>query len=180
MMTKISRSEQKRQYKQIEAAVREFVSLNDAQLKRSPVSEEMIPEVKMCRSVKGGALKRQIKYVTKMMQLEPLDEIFTFLRQEKGSKLEDNRFQHQAEKLRDSIVTEALQAYHDSLQFEEPWSIDWQSQAIDQVVELFPTIDEMELRSSAHQYVRSRKKSILREISRIIRAAADKKRLALR
>ena len=179
-MTKISRSEQKRQYKQIEAAVRELVSLSDAQLGRLPVSEQTLTEVKMCRGVKGGALKRQIKYVTKIMQLEPLDEIFTFLRQVKGSKLEENRFQHQAQKLRDSVVNDALQSYHDSLQFEEPWTIDWNSEAIEQVVELFPNIDENELRSSAHQYARSRNKGNYREIFRIIRAAADKKRLSER
>lgn len=180
-MPKISRSEQKRQYKQIEAAVREVVSLSVAQLKRLPVSEQMMTEVKGCRGIKGGALNRQIKYVTKMMQQqEPLDEIFSFLSQVKGSKLEENRYRHQAEKLRDAVVNDALQAYHDSLQFEEAWSIDWNSEAIEQVVGLFPNIDETELRSSAHQYARSRKKGTYREIFRLIRAAADKKRLSQR
>ncbi len=177
-MIQISRSEQKRQYRNVEAAVRELVSMSDAQLARVPASAQAIAEMKNCRGLKAGALKRQIKYVTKLLQQEPLDEIFAFLSQVKGSKLEENRYEHQAEQLRDAIVNEALQSYQDAQQVQQPWSIDWHSEAIAQVVALFPAINEHELRSSAHQYARSRIKGHYREIYRLIRSAAEKQRIA--
>ncbi len=180
LMIQISRSEQKRQYRNVETAVRELVSMSDAQLSRVPASEQAIVEMKNCRGLKAGSLKRQIKYVTKLLQQEPLDEIFAFLSQVKGSKLEENRYEHQAEQLRDAIVNEALQSYQDAQQVEQPWPIDWQSEVIDQVIILFPDIDENQLRSSAHQYARSRIKAHYREIFRLIRAAADKQRRAQR
>jgi ribosome-associated protein len=179
-MKEISRSEQKRLYKQIESAARECAALSDNELGRLPASEQVIEEIRVCRGVKGGALKRQIKYVTKLMQHEELDPIFTFLTQLKGSKLEENRFQHQAEKLRDAVVNDALQACQDYAAMEESWPIDWESEPIAAVMAEFPDIDEQELRSSAHQYARSRIKGHYREIFRIIRAAADKQRLAQR
>jgi ribosome-associated protein len=179
-MNEPSRSEKKRQYKQIEAAARECAVLSDNELARLPVDETVVEEIRICRTVKGGALKRQLKYVTKLMQYEQLDQVFTFLSQLKGSKLEENRFQHEAEKLRDAVVTDALQAWQESRQFDEPWPIDWPSEPIEDVVQRYPDIDEQELRSSAHQYARSRNKGHYREIFRIIRAAADKQRLSQR
>ena len=179
-MKEISRSEKKRLYKQIESAARECTALSDNELGRLPASEQVIEEIRVCRGVKGGALKRQIKYVTKLMQHEPLDPIFTFLTQLKGSRLEENRYQHEAERLRDAVVNDALQAYQDCTGSDEPWPIDWESEPIATVMETFPEIDEQELRSSAHQYARSRNKGHYREIFRIIRAAADKQRLANR
>lgn len=179
-MNEPSRSEKKRQYKQIEAVARECAALSDNELARLPVDELVIEEIRVCRTVKGGALKRQIKYITKLMQHEPLDQIFTFLSQRKGSKLEENRYQHEAERLRDAIVTDALEAWQERHQLDEPWPIDWSSEPINEVLEKYPGIDEQELRSSAHQYARSRNKGHYREIFRIIRAAADKQRLSQR
>lgn len=180
MTQETSRSEKKRQYKQIEAVARECAALSDNELARLPVSEEIKDEILGCRRVKGGALQRQLKYVTKLMQYEQIDQIYNVLSHLKGSKLEGKRFQHEAERLRDAIVTDALQAYQEHRQFDEPWPIDWSSGPIKDVMALYPGIDEQELRSSAHQYARSRNKGHYREIFRIIRGAADKQRLSQR
>jgi ribosome-associated protein len=47
-------------------------------------------------------------------------------------------------------------------------------------VELYPDIDEREVRVTAHNYARSRNKAHYRELFRIIRGAAEKQRLLYR
>ena len=177
MTEKISRSEQKRQHKQVEDAAKEISELGVQEIKRLPGSDELKDEILALRKTKGGARKRQIKYIAKVLKSEPHEEILQFLKQEKGSKIEENRFQHDVEKLRDSIINDALESYDECRQYREPWEIDYDSSAIEAVVNEFPAIDEQELRRSAHQYARNRNKVHYRELFRLIKAAADKKRL---
>jgi ribosome-associated protein len=177
MEERISRSEQKRQFKQTESAAKELSELSDLDLKRLAVSDDLKAEIVLCRKTKTGAKKRQIKYIAKILQQENLAEILLFLQERKGSRLEENRFQHEAERLRDSIVDDALLAYDECRKHQEQWELDWQSDAIGYVVNRFPDIDENELRRSAHQYARSRSKTHYRELFRIIKAAAEKNRL---
>lgn len=178
MEERISRSEQKRQFKQLESAAKELSELSDLDLRRLPGSDELKDEIVLCRKTKAGAKKRQIKYIAKILKNEELGEMLRFLQERKGSKLEENQFQHEAERLRDSIVDDALLAYDDCRKFQEKWELDWQSNAIDYVVTRFPDIDENELRRSAHQYARSRSKTHYRELFRIIKAAGEKNRLS--
>lgn len=178
MSERISRSEQKRQHKQIEDAARELAALSPHELKRLPGSDELKSEIAALRTTKGGARKRQIKYIAKIMKREPHDEILQFLQQEKGSRIEENRFSHEIEKLRDNVITEALEAYDESRRCQEPWDINYESRMIRQVVETYPLIDELEVRRSAHQYARTRNKVHYRELYRLIKAAAEKKRLS--
>lgn len=180
MDEKISRSEQKRRFKQIESAAKELADLSDSDLKRLPGSDQLKQELVATRGIKGGARNRQIKYAAKILKTEPVAEILKFLQQEKGSKLEENRFQQEAENFRDGIIDDALQAYNKCRQFQQPWELDWISESLDRVMKKFPGIDENELRSSAHQYARNRNKKHYRELIRIVRAAADKKRLSER
>ncbi len=178
MEERISRSEQKRQFKQLESAAKELSELSDLDLRRLPGSDEVKDEIVLCRKTKAGAKKRQIKYIAKILKNEDLVEILRFLQEKKGSKLRENQFQHEAERLRDSIVDDALLAYDDCRKFQEKWELDWQSNAIDYVVTRFPDIDENELRRSAHQYARNRSKTHYRELFRIIKAAGEKNRLS--
>ena len=177
MEERISRSEQKRQFRQTESAARELSELSDLDLKRLPAGDGLKDEIILCRKTKAGAKKRQIKYIAKMLQREDLGEILLFLQERKGSKLEENRFQHETERLRDSIVDDALIAYDECRKYQEQWELNWHSEAIGHVVKRFPDIDENELRRSAHQYARNRSKTHYRELFRIIKAAAEKNRL---
>lgn len=177
MEDRISRSEQKRQFKQIESAAKELSELSDLDLKHLPVSDELKAEIVLCRKTKTGAKKRQIKYIAKILQQENPGKILLFLQERKGSRLEENRFQHETERLRDSIVDDALLAYDECRKNQEQWELDWQSDAICYVVDRFPDIDENELRRSAHQFARSRSKTHYRELFRLLKAAAEKDRL---
>jgi len=174
----MSRSEMKRQHKQIEEIVRELVDVSESQLRDLPIESGCREAIIDCRSVKGGALKRQLKYAAKLLKEEPLDDILALLRKIKGSKLEDAKLQHEAERLRDLIVNEALQSFAEHCRFDLNWPLDWQSEAITEVVRLFPDIDENDLRRSVHQYARNRNKVHYRELFRMLRAAAEKRRIA--
>jgi len=177
MTERISRSEQKRQFKRVESIARELSDLSSADLKRLPASEPLKEEITLCWKTKSGARKRQIKYIAKMLQSEPLDEILQFLQQKKGSKLEENRRQHEAERLRDTIINDALSAYDECRKYREEWDLNWESSAISSTVQHYPEIDENELRRSAYQYARSRSKTHYRELFRILKAAGEKVRL---
>jgi ribosome-associated protein len=173
----ISRSEQKRQHKQIEAIARELTDLSETHLRQLPVSPELKEAVRLCRTVKAGALKRQIKYVAKMLKSEPLEDTVRLLTQMRGSRLEENRLLHESERIRDAIVNEALEAAAACHRLQEPWTLDWFSETINETVTRLPAIDENELRSLAHRYALSRNKTCYREIFRVIRGAIEKQRL---
>ncbi len=175
-MEKVSKSELKRQHKQVEAAAREIILLNDSELVGLQVSGELIAAVTLCRTLKGGSLKRQIKFIAKLLKQEPVDEILGLLAKKKGSKLEENKLQHEAERLRDAIINEALAAREQCLQQGQVMDLEWQSEALAAAVSMYPGIDENELRRSAHQYARSRNKVHQRELFRMLKAAAEKAR----
>lgn len=175
-MEQISRSEQKRQLKQVEMAARELAELNDAELKRLTIGADLCEALMLCRTTKGGALKRQIKFAAKLLRNEDFDAILLYLRRKRGSKLEAERFFHDAERWRDRIVSDALEALTAHRREQQPWPVDWRSEAVDQVVTHYPDLDEHDLRQAVHHYARSRNKVYYREVFRMIRAAAEKKR----
>ena len=178
-MEKVSRSEQKRRFKLIEAAAKELSVLGDSELTKLPGSDRLKHEIVAVRKTKGGARKRQIKYVAKILQEEPVDEILSFLQQIRGSKLEENRFHRTAEKMRDAIIDDALQEYEHCLRGSRQMEIDWHSEVIRQTINTLPVLDEHEVRRSAHQYARNRNKTHYRELFRLLKAAAEKKRRIL-
>ena len=178
MEERISRSEQKRQFRQIESVAKELSELSDPELKRLPGSDELKAEILLCRKTKAGAKKRQIKYIAKILHHEEREAILRFLQEKKGSKLEQNQFEHEVERIRDRIVDDALLAFDACRQNQEKWELDWQSEAIGYALHRFPDLDERELRNSAHQYARSRSKTYYRELFRMVKAAAEKHRLS--
>ena len=178
-MEKLSRSEQKRRFKLIETAAKELSELGDSELARLPGSDRLKLEVTAVWKNKGGARKRQIKYVAKILQEEPIGEILLFLQRKRGSKLAENRFHREAEKMRDAIIDDALREYEYCLQGDRHMEIDWQSEVIQRTMDVLPELDEHEVRRSAHQYARNRNKTYYRELFRLLRAASDKKRRTL-
>lgn len=179
-MERLSKSELKRRHKQIEAAAREVAALNDSEISRLGLSDEIADEVKLCRGLKGSALKRQLKYVAKLLKQEQIDDVLRQLALQKGSKLEEAQLHHQAERLRDTIINEALEARDQRLQEGVALEMDWPSETIDSAVQLYPEVEELELRRSAYQYVKTRNKVHSRELFRILRSAADKSRFSQR
>ena len=133
-MERLSKSELKRQHKQVETAAKEVAVLNDNELGKLQLEAEVIEAVKLCRTLKGGSLKRQIKYVAKLLKQREIADLLNRLAQMKGSKLEDNRFHHQAERLRDAIINEALDFRDACLQEGVAMEMDWPSDLFDGIV----------------------------------------------
>ncbi len=175
-MERLSKSELKRQHKQVEAAAKEITALNDAELNQLQLDSEIVEAARLCRTLKGGALKRQVKYVAKLLKQGEVDLLLAQLASMKGSRLAENKAHHQAERLRDAIINEALDFRDGCLQEGLTMEMDWPSQTLEQVVEEFVDIDELELRRSAYQYAQTRNRVHSREIFRVLRAAAEKQR----
>jgi ribosome-associated protein len=169
----ISRSAQKRRFKDEEGVAAELALLTDKDLKLLPASQMVKDEIIRCRSVKGGARKRQVKYLAKVMREEPVEEILNFLADRKGSAMKENKTLREVERLRDVIINEAIEQQQYGLQEGLPWEPDWQGEEIDAAVRRYP-VDEGELRAAVHHYVRSRIQTYYREVFRILRAAVEK------
>ncbi|NNK57221.1 MAG: DUF615 domain-containing protein, partial [Desulfofustis sp.] len=107
-MERLSKSELKRQHKQVEAAAKEITALNDTELTQLQLDKEIVEEIRLCRTLKGGALNRQVKYVAKLLNQGEIVTLLSQLALMKGSRLAENKAHHQAERLRDAIINEAL------------------------------------------------------------------------
>lgn len=175
-MERLSKSELKRQHKQVEAAAKELAALNDNELGTLQLEPEVVEAVRLCRTLKGGSLKRQVKYAAKLLKQGEVDELLSRLAQMKGSRLAENKLHHQAERQRDAIINEALDFRDECLQQGVAMEMDWPSETLDLVVEEYVDVDELDLRRSVYQYVKTRNKVHSRELFRVLRAAAEKKR----
>ena len=177
---KISKSEQKRRFKRVEEAAVELSQLSTSEIKALPVSESIKDEILATRSVKTGAKKRQIKYLAKVVrEEEAVDEVLDFLAERKGSKLKANNLFHEAERLRDSVVNEALAYRQEAQQMRESLAMDWPGEELRAVLSRLD-INENELRSSLYQYTLTRAQNHFREVFRMIMAALEKEARANR
>jgi ribosome-associated protein len=173
MSEKPSRSELKRAFKRIEEAAAVLAELSNSDLQKFSGSQEIRDEIIACRGLKGGARKRQIKYLAKVMRQEPLDDIYTFLAEIKGLDLKEKEVFHQAERLRDAIINEAMEEHRQCLQMQIPWEPVWESALIEQVAREYFGLNKNELRKSVFQFVTSRNKVHYREVFRMLKAAMD-------
>ncbi len=174
MVERISRSEQKRLFKQVEDLAVELVELTSKDLKKLPGSEAVTSEILNCRDLSGGARKRQIKYLAKILrQEETLEEIYGYLQSRKGSALKENQLFHEAERWRDTIVNEAMEIYERCRRDQITFEPDYRSPLIAEALMHFSGLDEMDLRRCTYQYVRTRNKTHYRELFRMIKAAVE-------
>jgi ribosome-associated protein len=173
MTEKLSRSEQKRTFRRIEEAAAELADLSNNDLKKFSGSKEITDEIIACRGLKGGARNRQIKYLAKIMRQEPLDDIYTFLTDIKGSDLYKKGVLHEAERLRDTLINEAMEDHQRCLRAQIPWEPVWESDIISHVVEKYQSLNAGEIRKSVYQYVKSRNILHYRELFRMLKAAID-------
>jgi len=173
MTERISRSARKRKFKQEEEGAEEIALLSNKDLKLFPGSEDVKDAILACRGLKGGARKRQIKYLAKIMRLGSVDEILSYLADKKGSQLKSTIMQKEAERLRDVIINEAIDDQQNCRQNGIIWEPDWPGVEIDAVVQRY-TLDEGDLRKSVYQYARTRIHGHYREVFRILKAAVEK------
>jgi ribosome-associated protein len=173
MAEKLSKSEIKRSFRRIEEAAEVLADLSNNDLKKFPGSKEITDEIMACRNLKGGARNRQIKYLAKVMRQEPLDDIYTFLTKIKGSDLQQKGILHEAERLRDAMINEAMENHQRSLMMQIPWEPVWESDIITATVEKYQSLNANEIRKSIYQYVKSRNIVHYRELFRMMKAAID-------
>jgi ribosome-associated protein len=176
MTERISKSAQKRRFKDEESAAAELALLSDKDLKKLPIGQTVKDQIINCRGQKGGALKRQIKYLAKVMRDDSVEEIFDFLADRKGSKLKENKLHREVERLRDVIINEAIDDQQSCLQAGMVWEPNWHGEAIDSFVEQYP-VDEGDLRRTVFQYVKTRIHNHNREVFRIVKAAVEKEEM---
>lgn len=173
MTETISKSERKRLFKQEEEAAKQLAELSDNDLAKLPVGDRVKEEIRNCRGQKAGSRKRQIKYLAKVMREDSMEDILDFLSARKGSKLKTNKLHHQAERIRDLIINEAIAQQTQYIRAGKKWEPDWPAQELDGFISTYP-VDAGDLRRTVFQYVKSRGQNYYREAFRIVKAAIEK------
>ncbi len=171
----ISRSEMKRIYKQVGELAKEVADLTDKELKSFPGGTVIHEEIIATRGLKGGSKNRQIKYLAKVLRQGPLDEIYLFITNRKGSKLHVKKQFHTAERMRDTLINEAMEIQKDCQSMQIPFEQNWESSVIEEVLGMYGNVKENELRSIIYQYITGHNPFHYRELFRIMMAAVERK-----
>ena len=174
----ISRSEKKRLAKNVEQLVRELIDLSQNNISRLECDSFLQKEIALAKRLKGGARKRQIKYIAKELRNTPHEPLLLFLQEKKGSKLKKNQEFHDLERLRDTIINDTLAALKMAEEEGVELEPDWNSTGIDSALYKLPNVNESSLRKSARIYARTRNPAHSREIFRTLKAASEQKRFA--
>jgi ribosome-associated protein len=176
----LSRSERKRRSKQLEKLVMELGHQSIPLIDALPCDEEIRDLLRQASSLKGGARKRQIKYVTKLLRNDPenIDALFAFMAGRQGTALQDKREFHEIEYIRDSLLNEALEQRRRALENHGELEENWSSRIVQEVGRQFPGIDQVLLTRLSWLFARTRNRKHSREIFRILRAAHEEKRFA--
>ncbi len=171
----ISKSEKKRIYKQVEELAREVATLSDRDLKTFPGGPVIHEEIIAARGLRAGSKKRQIKYLAKLMRQGPLEEMYLFVTQRKGSSLHAKKQHHAAERIRDTLINEAMEMHQQCRSQQIPFEPNWKSEYIDHILGEYSGLKEEELRMVIYQYVTTHNKFHYRELFRVIKAAVEQK-----
>ena len=180
MDSQLSKSERKRRAKGMEQLVHELASLPEREIVALPCDQEIQEEIRSAKNLKGGAKKRQLKYATKLLRNKPVEELYDFLAQKKGSLLKKNREFHELEHFRNLLINEAVQQYEDMMDNNgyinenKPADFFSESVALEAIVDYLPDIDKALLKNTAIQYARTRNRKFSRELFRILKAAFEK------
>lgn len=178
MEQQISRSEQKRRAKNLEDLAAELVALSATDIKRLPCDDFLKDEIISTGVMKGGSRKRQIKFIAKQIRQADFEPLFTFLAEQKGSKLKQNKSFHELERLRDDIITEAIEAGKEAEGRNERLDSSWDSELIAIAASQFPSLDQVAAKAAAIKFARSRKPVYSREIFRLLKAGMEQNRFS--
>ena len=184
MDSQLSKSERKRRAKGIEKLVYELASLPHNEINALPCDQEIREEILSAKNQKGGAQKRQLKYATKLLRKNPVDDLYDFLAKKKGSSLQKNREFHNLEHLRNLLINETLQQYEDMMQSnrdineDDPFDILGESDALATIEDQLPDVDQTLLKNTAIQFAKTRNKKFSRELFRVLKAEFEKKQFS--
>ena len=172
----ISRSEQKRRVKEIETLVIELAKLSRQVVEKCPCSQEVRELLKEAGELKGGAKKRQLKYITKLLKEEPLDELYKYLADRKGGELVKNKQFHEIEYWRDSLLNEAIEAKKQCAVENLEWNERWDSKIAVSIANELPGAEKNTLLRLAFLFVQTRNPRHSREIFRYLMAIREQER----
>jgi ribosomal 50S subunit-associated protein YjgA (DUF615 family) len=176
----VSRSEKKRLAKNIEEIAKELVVLSPAHIKKLPADDLLKAELSNSRDLKGGALKRQTKFIAGMLREREseTEAILAFLTERKGSHLKQAGEFHELERLREDIITEVLLAREEAWHNHEQLTESWHSDTIVAAHRRFPALDPNALKKSALRYAATRKPVHRREMFRQLHAAMERQQFS--
>ncbi len=173
----LSRSEQKRRIKQLEKLVVELAALSPGILKKLPVSQEVRELILEVSNLKGGARKRQIKYITKLLRSEPAEPLYDFLAKRKGNELLQTKQFHEVEYLRDRLIEEAISARRKARENHQDLEESWESSVVKDITEELPSVDNKGLSRLGFLFAMTRSKKHSREIFRMLQAAREQEEM---
>jgi len=173
----VSRSEQKRRIKQLEQLINEVAGLSDGLIAEIPCTEEIRELFREAAAMKGGTRKRQVKYITKLLKNEPVDELYDFLSKRKGASLKEKKEFHELEFYRDSLLNETLEAYREARENQEEPDEEQPGRATEEICSMLPNIDRKALTSLAWLFARTRSRKYSREIFRLLRSAQEQQKM---
>ncbi|MDQ7017053.1 MAG: ribosome biogenesis factor YjgA [Gammaproteobacteria bacterium] len=101
-----SRSQLKRDAQELLKAGKEIVALNDADLKRIPMSDSLEHAVSVARKIKSySGLKRQFQFIAKLLRNCDVEPILSELEKIKNRGLQENQRFKTLEQWRDKLLT---------------------------------------------------------------------------
>ena len=169
----ISRSEQKRRIKEIEALVVELVTLPSQMLDRSPCPDDLKPLLHDAGNLQGSGKQRHIKYITKLLQDQPLDELYDFVGRHRGKALAERKQQHTLEFYRDALINEAIEKRQLCHEKQADWEENWESVTLAELKTLMPEIDIFTLSRLSYRFAQTRNLRHSREIFRYLRSIQE-------
>lgn len=171
----ISRSEQKRRAQQLEHLAAALVSLPAHLVSQLPCPPGFADELRRTAAMKGGARKRQIKYLARLLRTaETQEELYHFVDRHQGRALTARREERQLEQYRNALLTEALEGSASSDQDEGgEW---WESPTLQELRQWLPGVDARALLRLARRFAQTRDPRHSREIFRLLRAALEREK----
>jgi ribosome-associated protein len=169
----ISRSEQKRRVQEVGKLVVELAGLPPAVLSSAPCGEEIRALLKTAATLSGGARQRHLKYLTKLLKTEPLDELYAYISRHRGKGLTERKQFRELEQYRDALINEAIEEQRHCAAMQVDWEEHWHSRTLVELAEKMPEIDVPALTRLASLFARTRNPRHSREIFRSLRAALE-------
>jgi ribosome-associated protein len=180
----ISRSEKKRRFKGVENLVQELLNLSAKGIRALPCDDVIKEEIEAARGLKAGALKRQSKYIAKVLRqdVDTVEKLLSYMEDAKGSKLKEAGELHELERLRDNIINEALAIDDDDMEGGKRTHPsmhrrnNYHEGSIDEVVKTLPGLSAPDLKRAAIRYAQTRQPRYSREIFRMLKSALDRQK----
>lgn len=169
----ISRSEQKRRFKEVEKLVDELVTLPSQALLQIEGLDEIRDLLLDAANKQGSVRQRQIKYLTKFVAAMELDPLYALVSQYRGRALNEKKQQHRIEFYRDALINEALEVQGQLEEFGEELTENWESETVAELQDTMPEIEPMTLTRLSSLFARTRNPRHSREIFRYLKSIQE-------